>query len=204
VLPSRALAASRLDEDFMSFTVGRYLRLTPLAIAIASLVVPVRAADFSGSVDIGGGRKMYLECSGAGSPTVVLISGKGNGAADWSEILDPTDPGHDAKYDVLVWGKGDLHKSDSAVFPMVARFTRVCAYDRPGVRLDGPDRSTPVPQPHPVDQAADDLHRMLTAAGASKQRKVAVPQQLSVRDRLCRNDLVRFRNHLVRCYIPVA
>jgi pimeloyl-ACP methyl ester carboxylesterase len=151
----------------MSFTVGRYLRLAPLAFALSSLAAPVRAADFSGSVDIGGGRKMYLGCGGAGSPTVVLISGKGNGAADWSEILDPADPGHEANYDVLVGGKGDLHKSDSAVFPMVAGFTRVCAYDRPGVRLDGPDLSTPVPQPHPVDQAADDLHRMLTAAGES-------------------------------------
>ena len=65
----------------------------------------------------------------------------------------------------MAWGKGDLHKSESAVFPMVSRFTRVCAYDRPGVRLDGPDQSTPVAQPHPADQAADDLHRLLTAAG---------------------------------------
>src|SRR5215212_10627193 len=33
--------------------------------------------DFSGLVDIGGGRKMYMEChgKGKGSPTVVLISG---------------------------------------------------------------------------------------------------------------------------------
>ena len=48
---------------------------------------------------------------------------------------------------------------------MVSRFTRVCAYDRPGVTLDGPDQSTPVTQPHPADQAADDLHRLLMAAG---------------------------------------
>jgi hypothetical protein len=34
--------------------------------------------NFAGLVDIGGDRKMYLECRGAGSPTVVLISGKGN------------------------------------------------------------------------------------------------------------------------------
>ena len=46
---------------------------------------------------------------------------------------------------------------------MVAHFTRMCADDRPGVRLNGPDRSTPVPQPHPVDQAADDLRRVLAA-----------------------------------------
>ena len=38
--------------------------------------------DFSGLVDIGGGHKIYMECSGKGSPTVVLISGKGNGARD--------------------------------------------------------------------------------------------------------------------------
>ena len=31
--------------------------------------------DFSGLVDIGGGRTMYLECHGNGSPTVVLVSG---------------------------------------------------------------------------------------------------------------------------------
>jgi pimeloyl-ACP methyl ester carboxylesterase len=65
----------------------------------------------------------------------------------------------------MAWGKGDLVKRDKAVFPSVARFTRVCSYDRPGVRLEGSDQSTPVVQPHPVDQAADDLHRLLIAAG---------------------------------------
>ncbi len=135
-----------------------------LAIA-AAVVVSAAPESLADSVDIGHGRSMYLQCSGAGAPTVVLISGKGNGAEDWMEVLDPADPAHDADYDAVAWGKGDLHRSDSAVFPSVARFTRVCAYDRPGVRLDGPDQSTPVAQPHPVDQAADDLHRLLTAAG---------------------------------------
>jgi D-alanyl-D-alanine carboxypeptidase len=149
----------------MLFVAEWSARRASLAGAVALVVTPAAAADFAGLVDIGGGRKMYLECSGTGSPTVVLISGKGNAAADWSEVLDPADPAHDADYDAVAWGKGDLHKSESAVFPMVARFTRVCAYDRPGVRLDGPDQSTPVAQPHPADQAADDLHRMLIAAG---------------------------------------
>ena len=129
----------------------------------------------SGLVDIGGGRKMYLECSGTGSPTVVLISGKGNGAADWSEVLDPADPARHADYDAVAWGKGDLHKSDAAVFPMVSRFTRVCAYDRPGVRLDGPDQSTPVDQPHPAEQAADDLHRLLIAGGETGPLRARPP-----------------------------
>lgn len=35
---------------------------------------PAAKADFTGLVDIGG-RKMYLQCTGQGSPTVVLISG---------------------------------------------------------------------------------------------------------------------------------
>ena len=141
------------------------LLLAPAVIALEASAALAERGDVVGLVDIGSGRKMYLECSGTGSPTVVLISGKGNGAADWSEVLDPADPEHHADYDGMAWGKGNLHKSDSAVFPMVSRFTRVCAYDRPGTRLDGPDQSTPVAQPHPVDQAADDLHRLLAAAG---------------------------------------
>jgi len=152
-------------EIVMFVTARCLLRLIAASVALAALVMQAAAADFAGLVDIGGGRGMYLECSGTGSPTVVLISGKGNGAADWSEVLDPADPARDADYDAVAWGNGYLHKSGSAVFPMVARFTRVCAYDRPGVRLTGPDQSTPVAQPHPADQAADDLHRLLTAAG---------------------------------------
>src|SRR5262245_22115860 len=37
-------------------------------------------ADFAGPVEIGGGRKMYLECRGSGSPTVVFISGEAGAA----------------------------------------------------------------------------------------------------------------------------
>ena len=136
-----------------------------LVVPLAFFVAPAAAKYFAGLVDIGAGRKMYLECSGSGSPTVVLIAGKGNGAADWSEVLDPADPVHDADYDALAWGKGELRPSASAVFPSVSHFTRICAYDRPGTRMDGPDRSTPVAQPHSAGQAAEDLHRLLAAAG---------------------------------------
>ena len=79
------------------------LMLTAVLACAAVLLVagsaPAYAAkgDFSGLVDIGGGRKIYMECSGTGSPTVVLIAGKGNGARDgWSQALDPDDPVHDA------------------------------------------------------------------------------------------------------------
>lgn len=140
---------------------------------LASLVMVVGPAtadcaargDFAGLVPVGGGRQIYLECRGAGAPTVVLISGKGNGAADWRLVLDPADPAHQSPYDLVGAGEGRLREDASAVFPAVARFTRVCAYDRPGTRLEGGDVSTPVPQPHSADQAARDLGAMLAAAG---------------------------------------
>ena len=75
-----------------------------------------------------------MECRGSSSPTVVLISGKGNGAADWNEILDPADPMHEVPYDMVGTGKGEVHRSESAVLPSVSSFTRVCTYDRPGTR----------------------------------------------------------------------
>lgn len=98
--------------------------------------------DFSGLVDIGGGRKICAVCKGSGSPTVVLIAGKGNGADDWRSILDPDDPVHDAPGDDLPWRDEGIHRSDDSVFSQVSRFTRVCTYDRPDVRVTGADVPT--------------------------------------------------------------
>ncbi len=67
----------------------------------------------AGLADIGGGRKMYVECAGAGTPTVVLIAGKGNRADTWSTSL--VQPAQCRRHGV---------SPDR-------RFTRVCAYDRP-------------------------------------------------------------------------
>lgn len=120
--------------------------------------------DISGRVEIGGGRGIFVECRGTGSPTVILMAGKGNGAEDWLQILDPADPVHDTPGDDLPFG-GHLMRSDDAVLPSVARFTRVCAYDRPDVRMDGADISTPRNQPHTVDLDVDDLQALLTALG---------------------------------------
>jgi pimeloyl-ACP methyl ester carboxylesterase len=107
--------------------------------------------DFAGLVDIGGDRKMYLKCHGKGSPTVVLVSGFRGSHDDWSSVID---------------SGGELKPSGSAVFPEVSKFTRVCAYDRPGTtRLDGtPTRSTPVVQPTTAQDGAADLHALLRAA----------------------------------------
>jgi len=100
--------------------------------------------NFAGSVDIGGGRKMYLKCSGRGSPTAVLVGGLRASADDW-DISD---------------------KSKPTVFTGVAKFTRVCVCDRPGTPIgDKPSRSDPVPQPTTAKDAIADLHALLSAAG---------------------------------------
>ena len=55
-------------------------------------------------VDVGG-RRMHLDCRGAGSPTVILESGLDvNGSLSWDRVQDP-----------------------------LARLTRTCSYDRAGV-----------------------------------------------------------------------
>jgi pimeloyl-ACP methyl ester carboxylesterase len=104
----------------------------------------------AGLVDIGGGRKIYLECQGTGSPTVILVSGRSDRSDIWHTLADTAKPG-------------------LAVYPAVAKFTRVCAYDRPGtVTIAGnaiePSRSTSVPQPITPKNAVADLHALLMAA----------------------------------------
>jgi pimeloyl-ACP methyl ester carboxylesterase len=150
----------------MSLGAHIFLLLVPLVTPLdAAAVHAAESQDFAGLVDIGGGRKIYMECRAAGSPTVVLISGKGNGAADWSKVLDPADSARNAPLDAVGAGEGRLLESETAVLPAVSHFTRVCAYDRPGTRNEGADISTPVAQPHRVDQDVDDLQTLLAAAG---------------------------------------
>jgi pimeloyl-ACP methyl ester carboxylesterase len=103
------------------------------------------AANFAGLIDIGGGRKMYLECNGSGSPTVILESGYRNDAEIWSAQLEP---------------------GMKSVFSQVAKFTRVCAYDRPGTFLDADHlgRSTPARMPRTARDLVADLHALLQTA----------------------------------------
>jgi pimeloyl-ACP methyl ester carboxylesterase len=112
---------------------------------------PAAQGDFAGLVDIGG-RRLYLECQGTGSPTVILESGYRGGGDGWSQ--DPRQP----------------EPSRLMVLPAVAGFPRVCAYDRPGtliVRDDAPhpSRSDPVPMPRTAADLVADLHALLQAAG---------------------------------------
>src|SRR3954469_13041880 len=131
--------------DAMAGSRSRFV--LPTVMAGAALFAAVGQAaisgDFAGLVDIDAGRKMYLECRGAGSPTVVLVAGLKGSAGDWS-IAAPSKP---------------------TVFADVAKLTRVCAYDRPGTPVgENPSRSDPVRQPTTAADAAADLHALLTAA----------------------------------------
>ena len=111
-----------------------------------SRAIDVARGDFAGLVEIQAGRRLYLECRGQGSPTVVLESGGGDTSDIWS------------------FRPPEFH--GTPVIQSVARYTRVCAYDRPGtVSPTGrPSRSDPVPLPRPVSQIVDDLHALLGAA----------------------------------------
>ena len=60
-----------------------------------------KAGRYTGAFKIGGGRKMFMTCSGSGTPTVILEAGAGGGANAWF-----------------------------AVQPWLATTTRVCSYDR--------------------------------------------------------------------------
>ncbi len=138
----------------------RRLALAAVAISLVSLLAPAAGAatpdmplkngDFAGSFGIGHGRSMYLECFGKGSPTVILNAGLRNGAAFWSQRSDETPPG-------------------PTVLPGVARFTRVCGYDRPGTILTSIppiefSRSSPVQMPRTAADAVSDLHALLKVA----------------------------------------
>jgi pimeloyl-ACP methyl ester carboxylesterase len=153
-------------------TMARASILAALAAGLAALAVPAAAADSSGLVDIGGGRKIFVECRGAGAPTVVLIAGGWEAGWIWTYALAPDDPVHALAHDAFSAGGGSPARRETAVFPAVAKFTRVCLYDRPNTTIGddvegerGGLVSTPVPQPHALADDVADLHALLLAAG---------------------------------------
>lgn len=81
-------------------------------------------------VDVGGHR-LHLIRKGTGSPAVVLDAGLAGFSLDWS-----------------------------LVYPEVARFTTVCAYDRAGYGW-----SEPGPAPRTSERIVDELHTLLRTAG---------------------------------------
>jgi pimeloyl-ACP methyl ester carboxylesterase len=81
-------------------------------------------------VDIGGYR-LHLWCTGDGAPAVILDTGLGGSSADWGFVQ-----------------------------PDVARFTRVCSYDRAGMGY-----SDPGPSPRTARRIASELAELLVRSG---------------------------------------
>jgi pimeloyl-ACP methyl ester carboxylesterase len=138
---------------------------------VAGCASKAHEENFAGLVDIGAGRWLYLDCQGSGSPTVFIIPGKGSYAEVWNVVAPADDPIRSSPCDII--GEANLGPSPTATQPTVARTTRVCAYDRPNTRPDGSDRSTPVPQPHSVQQDVDDVVKLIAAADLSTPMVVA-------------------------------
>ena len=132
------------------------------ALLTVSSVLPTAAADTSGLVPIGDGRSLFLDCQGSGAPTVFVIPGKGSYAQAWNAAIPPDDPARSSPYDVIEEAKPA--PSPASTQPMVAENTRICTYDRPGTRPDGPDLSTPIPQPHGIAADVDDVVKLIAAA----------------------------------------
>jgi pimeloyl-ACP methyl ester carboxylesterase len=77
------------------------------------------------------GKKMHIDCMGGGSPAVILDSGLGDTYVSWFKVQS-----------------------------QIARFTRVCSYDRAGVGYS--DSSS---QPRTSKVIAQESHALLQAAG---------------------------------------
>ena len=81
-------------------------------------------------IDVGGYR-LHLWCTGDGAPAVILDTGLGGTSADWGFVQ-----------------------------PDVARFTRVCSYDRAGMGY-----SDPGPSPRTARRIASELAELLVRSG---------------------------------------
>lgn len=90
-------------------------------------------SSFDELVGVGDGRRLHINCAGMnikGGTTIILESGFGNPSSVWSRVQ-----------------------------PEVAKFARVCSYDRAGLGT-----SAPVSAPRTIVQVTEDLHALLMNA----------------------------------------
>lgn len=125
----------------MKTKVARIISIVMLVVLILALVTLAAGAIAKANlakqypapgqlVDVGG-YKMHINCMGEGSPTVILAAGTADFSVTWTYVQ-----------------------------PEVAKFTRVCAYDRAGMGW-----SEPSPAPRTTDATVEELHTMLVNAG---------------------------------------
>ncbi|MBA2525629.1 MAG: alpha/beta hydrolase [Pyrinomonadaceae bacterium] len=113
----------------MRITLTAFLLLLSL-IAVAQQKDDKHAYSPPGKLVDVGGYRLHLNCTGKSGPTVVLIAGAGDFSVDWGLVQ-----------------------------PDVARFTRVCSYDRADLAW-----SDPGPTPRTMKQDAHELQTLLRAA----------------------------------------
>jgi pimeloyl-ACP methyl ester carboxylesterase len=107
------------------------------ALAVVAVLIAVAGLTLGQQTDVGpppgrlidiGGRRLHLNCSGSGSPTVILEAGASSFALDWALVQ-----------------------------PQVARTNRVCSYDRAGSGWSDPrtDVETPARVIHDLQAALE-------------------------------------------------
>lgn len=144
---ARSIFKNKLDVQMQN----NFWKTSLIVFTLSFSVLCTVSAEF---VDIGGGRLMFIECQGSGSPTVVLVSGRSDRATIWNTVVGGA-------------------KEKSTVFSEVSKFTRVCAYDRPGTitvteqDVVKPSRSSSVSQPTTAKSGMEDLHALLKAANVA-------------------------------------
>jgi pimeloyl-ACP methyl ester carboxylesterase len=122
-----------------------YLKRSLLALAMLLVALPILGFGYEtiaaaidarrfpppGKLVMVDGRQMHIICTGAGASTVVMDAGLGGWSLDWS-----------------------------AVQPEIAKFARVCSYDRAGLGWSEPSAA-----PADAQHAVADLHRLLANSG---------------------------------------
>ena len=112
-----------------SLVLAGLLLLGLISQAVANAVDAARYPAPGKLVDIGG-YQLHINCTGSGSPTVILDAGLGGSSLDWSKVQ-----------------------------PDVARFTRVCSYDRAGYGWSQTGSG-----PRTSQQIVTELHALLAQA----------------------------------------
>lgn len=135
-LTSFVAPAKRATSALAAASILMTLAALPVAQAQAADLVPIEQIGSEyvkphQRIDVGGGRRINLHCIGSGSPTVIFDSG----LSDWSNT----------------W---------ALIQPAVAKSTRACSYDRPGMGY-----SDPAKEPRTPTAAIQDLKRLLDGAG---------------------------------------
>ena len=99
----------------------------------------VRTESLPGSVVEADGHKVYFECEGKGSPTVVFVSGLGADSSSWVPVFDQT-----------------------------SRLTRSCAYDRYGTGQTTYYGGALSQTPRDADDQVRELEQLLENAEIAK------------------------------------